>query len=215
MTIFRISYTCLILLLLAIVVPSCDNCVDVTCSSNATCKEGICECMPGYSGNLCQYTNCTILGGCPYNATCIQTGDIGICVCNCGYTNTYCQDEIRNQYYGTYNATDICNGTELAYSLTMDNLSTASPAQVRLLGWGGYENPAIEIVAEICTHTEWTLRDTTVAHNDNTLFIQSNSNGTITDSLGTKFMRISYLVVSEQLGLPPDTMQCSVVLRKQ
>lgn len=63
------------------------------CGSHGTCMPGnVCACDPGYTGNVCQYSNavtCNNHGTANFNGT---------CTCFVGYTGTSCQSCATNYY---------------------------------------------------------------------------------------------------------------------
>lgn len=204
-------YTVLCLSLLfcwSIAFQSCDDeCLNISCANNAACVDGSCECPYGYIGEFCQYATCA-LAYCSINAECVMVDSTATCVCNCGYTGVYCESELRTDLYGSYTAADPCHTQ--AYDITIDNISvSARPQRFRINGWGGFTDPTIEVFGEICTPTEWTLRDTVFADpaTSGIVSITATEVGTITRSANDiQQLGISYVIVT-----PQDTQTCEVV----
>ncbi len=206
----------LTLMLVGFMVQSCGDCKDITCT-NGECVDGQCECPAGYSGDLCQYADCSQTL-CPIHADCELENGEGVCYCDCGYSGDTCGVEIRTSLFGTYAADDLCatvgGSTEnFFYTATLGSVS-GSADKFGILGFGGFDNPVLNVRASVCTPTSWDIIDTTYAATAGTNIqsIVGTSNGRIADSLGTKFLFTDYRIT---FPAPDNTIQdCDLVLRK-
>lgn len=98
----------LVLMSSAMYFQSCGDttCDTVTCQNGGDCKDGVCECPEGFTGEFCE---CPV---CPDNSTCNSAGE---CECDLGYEANTAGDACvairsRTGFLGSYVAEDVCAG---------------------------------------------------------------------------------------------------------
>lgn len=70
------------------------------CQNGSECVEGVCECLPGYFGEDCEYYDpCSVII-CENGGTCDDWD--GECHCLEGYEGTNCELEEREKFVGSY-----------------------------------------------------------------------------------------------------------------
>ncbi len=65
-----------------------DNCLNIECGRNSICRNGACECLPGFSGPKCTKdcpNNCSGRGSCSVD---------GVCNCKSGFRGLSCSETI-------------------------------------------------------------------------------------------------------------------------
>ncbi|KAI8512864.1 hypothetical protein Bbelb_095030 [Branchiostoma belcheri] len=76
-----------------------DDCISAPCQNNATCQDGLnsftCQCVPGYTGTLCEtdIDECSS-APCQNDATCQDGVNSFTCQCVPGYAGTLCETDI-------------------------------------------------------------------------------------------------------------------------
>ncbi len=90
------------ILFLIVFVWACDPCRDVNCV-NGTCTDGTCECIAGWTGELCDVDMCASVNC--VNGTCVA----GVCQCNSGWTGTLCDECLKDCDHGECNASGDCD----------------------------------------------------------------------------------------------------------
>lgn len=94
-------------------------CDGAFCQNGGTCNDNVCQCPGGYSGPYCQYASCSVLQ-CPANASCEENAQgIGECTCTFGYVGNDCSQQLRQVFYGFYNASESCSGGNMGPAATI------------------------------------------------------------------------------------------------
>ena len=96
---------------------STEDCSEVHCNGNGDCVDGnsTCDCNPGFTGDLCQYTDHCLGVSCNNSGECIDQIDGFTCECDLGFTGDLCQYNILCK--------DVdCNERELKYSIHSINI---------------------------------------------------------------------------------------------
>lgn len=194
------------LLITGLMIQSCGDCKDITCQNGGTCDAGTCSCPTGYTGDLCQYANCSLANVCYVNSTCEADPTTGeaLCVCNAGYEGDTCGTLIRTRLLGTYNgAGDACvnqDGTNAvpfpfpAYTCSVTT-TTASNSRFIIQNFGDFPAPQISLNCMILGSSSWDIDDTTFVNNTTTKSIEGVGTGTITASGNKHTLNIDYKVV--------------------
>ena len=140
----------MVLFISMLLIQSCDNtCDTVTCQNGGECTDGVCSCPSGYTGDLCQYADCSIVQ-CPTNSTCEDdptTGE-GLCVCDAGYDGDSCQIQCRTKFVGAYNVDDSCTSGTYAYASSITT-SVSGVTTMVISNFGGF-NVNINAVLDDC-----------------------------------------------------------------
>ncbi len=139
---------------------SCETvipCDTITCLNDAGCEvdaSGIpsCICQPGYFGVNCESYDPCLAVDCPETATCID----GVCYCPDGYEGDNCDVEIREKFYGTYEADDLCESANYTYEVEI-LVASNGVNEFFISGFGGFSSPAISVVAYVIDETSFEI----------------------------------------------------------
>lgn len=95
-----------------------DACDTVVCKNDGVCKDGLCTCPAGFTGVNCEIkiNPCFTLGCDTTNSYCDTATTPASCICNDGWEGALCNKTWAQKYYGTYNASEFCNGTSEGYA---------------------------------------------------------------------------------------------------
>ncbi|XP_031561807.1 uncharacterized protein LOC116297674 [Actinia tenebrosa] len=107
------------------------------CYNNATCSpHGFCNCIPGYTGMLCEKRCSAVLNRCIRQCNCSQWGHCnpysGLCSCQPGYVGEDCGKQCPRGLYGP-GCTAICKCQNNATCSKVDGSCDCLP------GWTGVE----------------------------------------------------------------------------
>ena len=81
-----------------------DPCEEVLCQNGGTCDLGNCNCEEFFYGDLCE-------------DKCVRGKyENGACECNRGYEGITCENEMREQYIGSWEASETCQGQSQVYT---------------------------------------------------------------------------------------------------
>ncbi|TVR76979.1 MAG: hypothetical protein EA412_12475 [Chitinophagaceae bacterium] len=80
--------------------------------------------------------------------------DTCICECDSGFEGNLCENEIRQNYYGTYQGPENCGaGGSFTYSLTVAEGDTADVATITLNGLFG--DPGVSVTANLTAQSNY------------------------------------------------------------
>ncbi|MDB5284718.1 MAG: fibrillin [Bacteroidota bacterium] len=102
-----------LLLLICLLVSSCNSCKNKNCLNGAQCVEGKCQCANQYAGvdceiNLCDSVDCHNGGNC-FNGT---------CACASGFEGSRCDSIISYKFEGSYSCFDSCSSATTNIDIT-------------------------------------------------------------------------------------------------
>ena len=93
-----------------------DLCKNINCGFHGSCIDGLCKCIDGYTGTLCQIEPdiCKNID-CGTNGQCLQ----GQCLCNSGWTGDKCQTQVNLEVF------IVLSKDPTKYTINIDDINKA------------------------------------------------------------------------------------------
>lgn len=202
----NISY--FLLCILTVLGTACkpDACDKVLCKNNGICDNGFCDCPEGFTGVNCEIkiNPCFTLGCDTLNSVCDTTTTPASCICNEGWEGSLCNETWAKKYFGTFNASEICNGTSNTYSAEVITGTKFNSMVIKNFRNEQSAGLTAKVLCELLTPYNFRIPGQYMS------FGYVEGGGEL--SPDKKFIEINYKLISISTT---DTTHCTLVLERQ
>lgn len=137
-----------------------DPCAELECLNGGQCLDGLCDCPEGYIGadcgiglDPCAQADCDPLR----TDSCLALSfSEARCICIRGFEGDKCEDRWEDKFVGSYNASEVCNGTGELFPMTLS--IGPDPQTITLAGLNNQSGVATKVVGSLINATVFDIK---------------------------------------------------------